>query len=430
MAAFSNADALAVQLEVVHPLLPKYYDCEDTLGSRFSKITPQEVSTRDFRLPIPMSPGGKFRQINSDGGAYGRGSGPNYQYATLVPYETAIVCEWTKKLEYVTDSKTKSVANVIQKLVADMMVEYKVYHDKILQTSGDGKLASGASSTTSGLYTVVTCAAPFGSRLLRKGQTVQVFSSSAMTTYRGTLVVDSVDYPNSTFSTITTNRPAGFAATDVFAVENSTFSAVGTVTKPVFMNGIANQHSNAATGTWQNLSRVDYPEVRTPAVNAASGALTTTMPNVALAKIEQVLGQEVWNDAKPFWYMSLEQHVAYTQLIQNVSEVSLGTGGSNGNVDMIHTRKQNRKMAGVEIVPSLNADNTRIDLIDGNNWVRATWQEPQIVTMAGMTKLPIRDSSGGYGGGEIFYISSALNFAAKVPRKGAYVYNLAVPSFA
>ena len=321
-------------------------------------------------------------------------------------------------------ANTQAISGVMKQVALGLVVDSKALKGALYLVS----------ATTNGSNTVYTCAAPFGSQLIRVGQTVQFSTNSSTYTYRGSAPVVAVDYANATFSVLTTNVPTSTPITSDFVFPEGLFAVApgtaGIVALPSFIYGLPYHHNDATTGTWLTLNRPDFPELVTPSVNANSGSLTTTQPQVLLAKIEMALGQQALDGAKLFWYLHPKQHVAYVQLAQLISEVTLGSNGNNGAVDVLHSRKDMRKMCGIEVFPSINADPTRIDLIDGNNWIRGTYLDTQVMTMAGMTKLPVYGATGGFGGAELFYIGQASNFATKNPRKGGYIKSLAVPSFA
>ena len=410
MASMANSDALAVQLEVVAKLVSEFYEFEDALCSRFQKIMTMDQSSRDLRIPIPMAPGGKFRQGSFDGGGMGRGSGGNYQVATLTPIDQWIALEINDKVALTTDSTVKSIADIVAREVGQQMAEFKNYKDALLQTSGTGILGT----VTSFAVLTATLATPFYAQLLRQGQPITVYNA-AQTTLRGTATITAIDQ---VAGTITIDADPGVVATDKICLGGLT------ATPPTSLFGLAYHHNSASTGSWLGLSRVTYPGVRTPTVTASS-SLTTVHPQLLLAKMELALGSNIFDTGKWFWYMHQSQHLAWVELGQLISEIHLQQNNApNGAVDLLMSRRQMRRIAGFEVMTSIHADRTRVDMIDSENWLRGTYKETGLHSMGGQTKLPTYDATGGYGNSSLSYISNSEQYAVKNPRRGGYVSGL------
>ena len=411
--AQTNSDVVALQLEVVAPLVSEFYEFEDALVSRFTKMKSMDQSSRDLRIPIPMYPGGKFRQVDFDGGAMGRGSATVYKVATLAPIDQAIAVEINDKVGFVTDSSVKAVANAVQREVAAAMSEFKNMKDSLLQTAGGGILSTVATSGVSG--TTITLTSPFYEQLLRYGQEITVYNST-QTTNRGTATITGID---PVAHTITVNATPG-GTTDGDKICLGGLSGAS----PTSTYGLAYHHNSASTGTWLGLNRATYPGIRTPIVTASS-TLTTAHPQLLLAKLAMQLGQSVLDSGKWFWHMHTSQRVAWAELGQLIQEISVNQGGAaNGNVDILMQRKLANKIGGIEVLESIHADRTRIDLVDGENWIRGTYKETGLHKMGDQTKLPVYDNTGGYSNASIWYISNSEQFAVKNPRRGGYIASL------
>lgn len=157
----------------------------------------------------------------------------------------------------------------------------------------------------------------------------------------------------------------------------------------------------------------------------ASGTLTTNHMNRMFAGVTMGLGQDVMDTGRWFIYLHTTQRMQWAELGQLISEITLNQGNApNGNVDLLMDRKRAQVIGGIEVVESIHADRTRIDLIDADNWIRGTYKEIGIHDMAGQPKIALRGTSGGYGGGQLWYITAAEQFAVKNPRRGAYINTL------
>jgi len=415
--SLTNTDVVALQLERVTELVSRYYESEDTLLSRFKgKMDTLEQSSRDSRMPIPMNPGGKFRQANFDGGDLGRGSAPVYDKAVFAPIAFVEAIEYNSIVGMVTDSRVKSITSVINRLVIDAMEEFKTNQDRLLQTSGNGVMMILSGVPSANVFTGTTTT--FGSQLLRYNNTYNVYDTT-LATNRGQVIVQSLNPLSSTATMDTT--PAGTTTGDKLLIDGLSGAS------PTSLFGLPYQQNSAATGTWLGLNRATYPQIRTPEV-VANSQITTTLPQVLTVQVERSLGQDVWDTGAWTWYMHPVQHQAWVSLMNAISEISLPMGSGNGQVDLLFGRKKQRVIEGIPITTSINADMSRIDLIDLSDFGRATYLDTQILDMAGLQKIPIYGSSGGFGSKSLFYIANAMQIFKKNPRRGGYISAISLPT--
>lgn len=93
----SNTQTVATQLEKVRKKLPLLYERDDVLFAAVkARGDVERVSTRNLRIPLKMFPGGKFGQVDMDGGDLDRGSGTSYEVATVTPIFFRFGIEITK----------------------------------------------------------------------------------------------------------------------------------------------------------------------------------------------------------------------------------------------------------------------------------------------------------------------------------------------
>lgn len=414
--SLTNSDVVALQLERVTPLVSRYYESETTLLSRFKgKMDSFDQSSRDMRMPIPINPGGKFRQADFNGGDLGRGSAPVYAYAVLAPLGFTEAIEYNAQVEMVTDSRVKSITGVINRLVVDAMEEFKTNQDRLLQTAGNGVVMVLSGVPSANVFTGTTTT--FGSQLLRYNNTYSVYDST-LATNRGTVVVQSVNTASGTATMDTT--PAGTTTGDKLVIDGLSGAS------PVSLFGLPYNANSAATGTWLGLSRVTYPQLRTPEV-VASSQITTTLPQILEVLMEQALGQDIWETGAWTYYLNPVQHQAWVALMNVISEISLPMGGGNKEVDLLFGRKKQRQIGGIPVMTSINADKSRMDLIDLENWFRGTYLDTTILNMAGLQKIPVYGASGGWGSRSLFYIANAIQTGVFNPRRGGYISSITLP---
>lgn len=410
------ADVVAAEVEAVTPLLTGFFDMEGGLYTEFDKVQVINQSGRNNRMPIMLRPGGKALAVDLNNGSLGAGGGPTFDFTAMSPVDFSYNIAWSLKVKYTTDSDKKAVVNVVQKTIAEGVKEARLRIDKYLQTAGTGILATIASGGGSTTWTCNT--GSFKNRLVRFGDQVSAYAANQLT-LRGQANVTGIDYQA---GTITVDADPGTSNTDVVCVGGLT------ALPPVWIYGLPYNHNNSNSGTFLGWNRANYPEVRTPTVNANSAQLTPDLLNQLLVLIDGELGEDVFDTGKWFWYTHPKQHYALVQFMTMISEISLPMGGSgNGQVDLGHTRRKNRVFGGIRIKTSINAAQDRVDLIDGSNWVRAVYKEIGWETFSdGKTVRPVPGTNT-YLAQEISYMTCSHQFAIKNPRRGGYISSLLVP---
>jgi hypothetical protein len=417
MPAQANANVVALQLEKVRDKVPLLYERDDILLTMIQQRGDVEkVSSRAMRLPLQIVPGGKAGSYNADGGDMGRGSGTGYDVATIQPVFFRFAVEITKLVEYATAGRERAIENAAKREVAQSMKQFRSFLDKLLNGgAGNGTLGSIASFSG----TTWTMNVPNGAALVYVGQTIQVYDST-LTTNRGTANVVEAD-PVSATQTITVDaNPAGLSNGD-FIVHDGLSGA-----QPVSLFNLK-YHQNAATvGTWMNLSRSTYPvQLQTPRVNASNSALAPTFVRLAMNKVRKALGINQLN--KLIAYMAVEQEHAWENLGIGISQIiKEGAGGGADDLDLLFTGK--KTMGGAPIKASVNADQTRIDLLDLSHWGRAVMKDIDFYEINSNTVFPVYGASGGLAASYLFYYDTAFNVFDDSPRSGAFIDTLARPA--
>lgn len=409
-----NADTVALQLEKVRERLPLLYEREGTFYSMLTRRGDvEQVSSRNMRVPLQMKPGGKAGQTSFDGGALGRGSGTRYEVAQLAPLDFKFACELTKRIEYSTNSREKAIANAVTRETANCMAQFRNFLDRYLQTAGDAVLAN----ITVEADPILTLGTPNLANLMYDNQTVQVFNA-ALTVNRGSLEIQSIDYEN---AQITIDAlPAGTIATDLIVVDGVAAPA------PVGIFGVPFHQDDSATGTWLNLDRATFPEIRTPAVDALTAALTTGVIRLALNKIRKALGGEILMRNRLYACMNVEQEDAYEALAITISEIIKQPSAQQG-VDLFFNGK--KTMSGIPIHANVHWNPERIDFIALAHWGRAVSKDIDLYEVGGQTVFPLYNSvDGGLDAAMIFYIVTSFQVWSDSPRVGAFIENLAKPT--
>ena len=416
MPAMQNTQTVALQLEKVRDKVPLLYERDDVLLNMIQQRGDIErVSSRNMRLPLQITPGGKAGSYNADGGDLGRGSGSSYEIAQISPIFFRFAIEITKLVEYATGAREKALESAVKREVANGMKQFRSFLDKLVQTAGNGVLGSVSSFAS----TTWTMATPPGAALVYPGQTIQVYDAT-LTTNRGTANVVSADPISATQTIVVDANPGGLANGDVIVHDGLSGAS------PVSLFGLKYHQNAATTGTWMNLNRATYPQqLATPRVNAGNAALVASHVRLAINKVRKALG--INQLGKLIAYTSVEQEHAWENLGITVSQVvKENAQGSANDLDLLFSGR--KTMSGVPIKSSINADQTRIDFLDLSHWGRAIMKDIDFFQVGDQSVFPIYGASGGVAAAFIFYFDTAFQVFSDSPRSGAFIDALARPS--
>lgn len=420
MAAQTNADVVAVQLEKVRDRIPMLYE-RDTDGTFFAKVEKKgdKVSSRNMRIPLQLRPGGRGGLYSPDGGDMGRGSATKYDVAQVTPVHLRFAVEINKLAEWSTDSGEKAVEQVTKKEIKNSMSQFRSFIDKLCQRPSTGQLGTVSGAPVGQVITLG--ASNFkADQVFHVGQGV-IFADTGLTTLRNSGAVATITIVDRVLGKITVDAvPGAVVSTDVILLEGSTVAA-GSVTSTALF-GIPYHQNNSSSGTWLNLTRSAYPEVITPSVNASSGFLTTAQIRLAINLIRTTLGLDAVKSLSA--YMHPAQEHSYEDLGIVISEI-IKQGSSDQEMDLFFG---NKKMAGVPIQTSFNADPTRIDFLCFDAWGRAVMKDVDLFEVNGNTTFPVYGASGGLAAAVLYYYVTSFQLFTENPRKGSYVYTLAVPT--
>jgi len=286
--------------------------------------------------------------------------------------------------------------------------------DAQLMQSGNGAIGTVTTDTPAGGSNVITLTTDgFGARLMRYGQTVQVFDA-ALAVNRGSGVITQWDVENKTISI--TPQIAAVAPTDRIVTAGIT----APLSLPALF-GVPYHHSNASTGTWLGFARNVTPEIRASRVNAGGAALTLPLPRLAINKIGNRVGID--NDFNPTAWMHPAQKAAYENIGQLVSIIQKQP--KEEKLDMYFDGMQ---MAGAMVKTSYNWDTTRIDFVSDGVWGRGEILPLGFYKTDGRNIFEIRGASGGVATADIFYMVLGTQTFVNNPAACVYIDNLAVPS--
>jgi len=414
----TESQVVGVELERVNKKLPKLFDLEDTLYSEIEKSTAaQPVSNRAMRIPLKLRPGGRFGHFNPDNADMGLGDGPAYDKAVITVAHLKYAIQWSKLVEWSTDSSQKAVVDAYQDLIAGAMPEFRRSVNALCMTAGNGVLGTITSFTTAGgtdTYNLTTDG--FGVKLLRFGQPVKVYDTTLATDRSAAAdsFITFYDLPNKQIKVAP-------AVTNVANTDKIVVSGVSGAS-PASLLGIPYHNSNASTGTWLGFDRSLTPEIRANRVNAA-GALALPFARLSMNKVGDRVGRkEASKSLKAFMHPCQKQ--AYEALGQLVSVIQKTS--KEENLDLYFG--DGMQMAGAPIEDQFMWDKTRIDFLDLSLFGRAEMKPAAFYEVGGRKVFELRGASGGVQTSQIQYITVSFNIFCQNPAGLAYIDGLTVPA--
>lgn len=411
--AVTESQVNALELERVIPKIRVAFERDDKFYSNIAKRDVEKISNRQMRVPLELRPGGSFSYFDADGGDLGRGGGPTWDKAVLNCVFLNEAIEYTKLTDWSTDGDRKAITSAVRKLTATALLELRRQLDAQMMQDGSGVIGDVDSDTPAGGSNVITMDSNFGARLVRYGQTVQVFDTT-LATNRGSGTVTGWDVENK----IVTITPE---ITGVTGGDKLVTAGISSPTSYPALFGVPYHHSASSTGTWLGFSRSATPEIRSNRVNANSDPLSLPLPRLAINKIGNRVGID--NDFKPVAWCHPAQKQAYEEIGQLVSVIH--KQAKEEALDMYFDKMQ---MAGAPVMPSFNWNTTRIDFVNNDVWGRAEILPIGFYKTDGRNIFEIRGASGGVATADIFYMVVGMQTFVANPAATAYIDELAVPS--
>jgi hypothetical protein len=414
MGAFNNSSVVATELEKVTTKLPEAFESDDKFFANIKKADVEKISYRQMRAPIAIRPGGAFQYFQPNGNDLGRGGGPSYEKAVLQPVFMSENIEYTKLAQWGTDDDRKAIINAVRKLTAGAMVELRRQLDAQMMQTGTGVIGTITTpTTTAGVEQLICTTDGFGVRLMRYGQTIQVFDST-LATLKGSAEITFWDPANS----IVKITPAiGTTGGDLIVT-----NGISSPSSLPGLYGVPYHHSNASTGTWLGFNRATTPEIRSNGINANSATLSWPLPRRAINAIGNRVGID--KNFKCNAWMHPAQQQQYEQMGQLVSIIQKQPKAEGLNLYF----GDDMQMAGAPVKPHFNWDKTRIDFVVDETWNRGEILPIGFYTTDGRNIFELRGPSGGVATADIFYMVVGMQTFVDNPANTAYIYSLAVPS--
>lgn len=412
--AVIESEVAGLELERVLPKVQVVYESDDTFYSHIKKRNVEVVSYREMRVAMELRPGGKFHYFNPDGGDLGRGGGPVWDKASLRPVFMAENIEYTKLVQWSTDDKRKAIQNAVRRLTAGAIVELKRQIDAQLMGDGTGVVGTILVATTLNNVDTYTLTTDYGAKLVRFGQTVQVFSADLLTFKgKGEITLHDTDGKQVQL----TPAVPGVIATDVLVVDGLSTPAA----RPA-LYGVEYHHDNSSVGDWLGFDRSVTPEIRSNRINAGNAPLTLPLARLAMYKIGNRLGEDRTFDVTAWTHPA--QAAAYEEIGMLISTINKTTKSDGLNLYF----GDNMQLAGAPVKTHFTWNKTRIDFIVASMWGRAEMLPIGFYTSDGRKIFELRGPSGGVATADIFYMVNGFQTFVLNPAATSYIDNLAVPA--
>lgn len=414
--AVTESQVNALELERVVPKIRVAFERDDKFYANIQKRDVEKISNRQMRVPLELRPGGSFGYFDADGGDLGRGGGPTWDKAVLNCVFLNEAIEYTKLTDWSTNGDRKAITNAVRKLTATALLELRRQLDSQMMQDGSGVIGTVLTDTPAGGSNVIVAENDFGVRLMRYGQTVQIFDVN-LAVNRGSGTITGWDVENKTVTI--TPQIASVAPTDKIVT-----MGISSPTSYPALFGVPYHHNASSTGTWLGFSRSATPEIRSNRVNAADDPLTLPLPRLAINKIGNRVGID--NDFKPVAWCHPAQKQAYEEIGQLVSSIYIDKKSTGeGSLDLYFDKMQ---MAGAPVQPSFNWNTGRIDFVNNDVWGRAEILPIGFYKTDGRNIFEIRGASGGVATADIFYMVVGMQTFVANPAATAFIDNLAVPA--
>lgn len=418
MAQGQNSQVVAYQYEKVLDRVSLLFNRDHTL---FDKIEVRKnletISSRNMRIPLDLLAGGKFSQVNADGGDFGRGSAITADFAQISSVYFALATEYTKLFEVATDNNEKAVEPAAKHNLEAAIDQMRKGIEALLNSDGSGTLDTVVSGSSASAVVTVNNPNQF-----YDNQEV-TFWSAVGGSQRGASnsVILSVDSASKTI-TLTANAPASTTAGDIIVVAGGTAAAASSLLGIEY-----HQVDSPSTGTWLQLNRSSYPGKLTTSHVAVNGSLTPQSVRLALAKVKRALGVQTPEIDNLLWHMGPDMKAAWENVGLVVAQVIQNQLGGNESQDMLKKSAPGR-MGDRPILESINAKPGRIDGLCLKHWGRAQTQPIGPLSFGGQVLFPIYGTSGGLSAATISYLWCGFNVFMDNPRAGCFLDGVTQPA--
>lgn len=341
------------------------------LDRMFSSVGPgDEIGLQNYRLPLQMETGFVGGYYNPDGGTYPQGAAAQYDQMILAPQPIILAGTVTELARRISKAGMDVTAkNWVAKMIADAKKKSSHFRNAYLQGFNNGLLAT-VDVTYAGGTTVPLASAPFGGRLINRGDILQ--ATDVNFNVLGTVQV--LD--------ITKN---GIGTPDVMTIDNNPGLAVGSQFipfglasgNPIGINGLEYIVSPQTNGEYGGIARANS-YVQAPAFNANGAFLTNAGTEIFLARMEQALGADRFASgaANNKWYGHQAQWTS-VKILGFGKMTYFSQDGKTQDFDIAGNTKGKRMLAGCEFTSDSMASITNLYFLDKSSLKRVRYPDSE-----------------------------------------------------
>ena len=414
MSVATVQNSIASQKEFIRPELPLLYMTGSRLWNRIKTRTDAKaVSNRPIRAPLAVSPGGKFRQFEPDGGDMQLGSGPLQTFGTLSCVYFLQATQYTARAEWTTDSDEKAIKDYVAFTEEEAVKSFVGYMDAIV-SNGDGSNLLDTVVSTSGTNGLVVNNA----NLFQDNQDIDVYTPN-LAAYVGTVTVAFQDIGNNTIW-LTGPFPGGTTTGYLLLVSGS----AGVANSGIF--GLKYYHAGTNTGSFMNIQRSAFPgRFNTPTI-AVNGPLTPAIARAIEAQVELAMGIDKADESEVVIHCNVDMRAAWEANAFLVQRVIQNEVKGDTSVDMLK-RRAPTEMGGRPMLINERALPGRLDILSLKNWFRIESHPFDQYEVGGQTIFPAYGISGGLAASMISYYVTGCQIGMDQPRLDASLTSVTVP---
>jgi hypothetical protein len=396
------------------------------LDKMFSSTGPgDEIGLQNYRLPLQMETGGVGGYYQPDGGSYPYGTGPQYDQMILAPQPIILAFTVTELSRRISKAGMDvTVKNYVAKMIADAKKKASHFRNAYLQGYNNGILATVDASYAGG-NTIPLTAAPFGGRLINRGDLLQV-TDAAFNVIGTTNVLDVTKNGIGTPDLLTVDAAPVGTAVGYFFIPFGLASG-----NPIGVNGLTYLVSPSPAGEYCGIARANS-YVQSPSFNANSAFLTNAGVEIFLARMEQALGADRFQSerSKNVWYGHQSQWTSVKVLgfgkMQYFSD-----NGQTPSFDIAGKINGARMLAGLQFVSDSMAAIDKLYFLDKSTLKRVRYPDSEKFLPGPLEGMFWPRNVGGLWNSQsdILYQDST-NYASNNPWANGVAYNLSIqPGF-
>ena len=407
-------NSIASQKEFIRPELPLLY----MTGARFwnrikTRTDVKAVSNRPARIPLAVSPGGKFRQFEPDGGDMALGSGPLQTYGTLSCVYFLQATQYTARAEWTTDSDEKAIKDYVAFTEEEAVKSFVGYMDSLVASGAGANVIDTVTGTSSTNGLLVN-----NPNLFQDNQDIDVYTAAYA--YLGTCTVAFTDVLNQTIW-LTGPFPANTVATCLLLVSGS----AGVANSGLF--GLQYYHTGTNTGSFMNIQRSAFPGRFNTPTRAVNGPLTPAVARAIEAQVELAMGIDKADESEVIMHCNVDMRAAWEANALLVQRVIMNEVKGDTSVDMLK-RRAPTEIGGRPMLINERALPGRIDICALKNWFRIESHPFDQYEVGGQTIFPAYGISGGLAASMISYYVTGCQIGLDQPRLDASLTAITVPS--